>query len=210
MSAEVYNFPSNKIDQITKDLRFTAVANGPYVHIDNAHEVEEIAIAITLASDQDRTRIESSIHYFVRGLEDDDVFLFLWTAIEMLCGRNTNRPKFVRETLKTIYQNSDINSEFGFTKLENIRDNWLHKGVIPSINHDTLRYMQLMFLDILRHKLRLPRKNHLAAICSSRNFNLSDIGLPDNSIPRARPIIRTASPEEIKLRSTAWCKIAEL
>lgn len=158
MSAEVYNHPSTKIAQVTKSMKFSAVANRPYVHANNLHEVEEIASAITRLSDEERTRVDSGIHYFALGLEDDDAFLFFWTAIEMLCGRRQNRWRFVRDTLKTIYPNCDINSTFGFRRLEGLRDKWVHKGNIPDINHDTLRYMQLMFLDVLRYKLGLPAR----------------------------------------------------
>jgi hypothetical protein len=206
MSAEIFNYPSTRIEQITKNIKFVSPASGPYVHVNNLHEIEEIANAIAELQETNKIRIESAIHYFVRGLEDDDTFLFFWTAIEMLSGKQKNGSKFVREVLRSIYSEVDINKEFGFNKLENLRDDWVHKGEIPDINHDTLRYMQLMFLDILRFKLGLSTKKHLEAICRSPNFNLSDVGLSSNNIPRARPMARQASPEENMLRTMLWCQ----
>lgn len=209
LSAEIFNHPSTNINQVSQDLRFCSIAEGPFIHVNNTHEVEEIAVALGSLCGEERLRIDNAIHYFARGIEDEDTFLFFWTSIEMLCGNKKNRSKFTRETLKEIYPNLNINAVFGFTKLENIRDNWLHKGIVPNLNHDTFRYMQLMFLDILRYKLRLPTKKHLLAICESKDFNLSDVGLPSNGIERTRPIIRQASLEEMSIRSTRWCKVVD-
>lgn len=207
LSAEVFNHPSSNINQVTEDLRFCSIAEGPFLHTQNTHEAEEIAIALGGLNGEERVRIDSALHYLVRGLEDDDTFLFIWTAIEMLCGNKENNAGFVRQALEQIYPDKNVNDDLGFKKLKDLRNNWLHKGVIPSLNHDVIRYMQLMFLDLLRLKLNLPPKQHLWAICSSKNFNLEDVGLPSNNVPRIRAMIREASQDEMNLRSALWCKV---
>ncbi|MCE9508116.1 MAG: hypothetical protein K8R48_07380 [Alphaproteobacteria bacterium] len=209
MSAEIYNHPSNRIEQISKSTKIFAIADGPYVGVNNLHELEEIAKAIAEIQDEDeRRRVDSAIHYFVRGIENSDTFLYFWTATEILCGKKENNVKFIQNALQAIYPGFDVNQFFGFKQLKGLRDNWLHRGIIPDISSDTIRYLQLMFLDLLRYKAGLATKNHLQAICSSADFNLSDIGLSSNGLGRDRGAFRWASPEERKIRSSLWCKAA--
>jgi hypothetical protein len=68
----------------------------------------------------------------------------------------------------------------GFDKLTDWRQKYIHQGIVPALSADVERYIQLLFLDILRQELSLPPRFYMASIQKARGYDLSPLGLSDN------------------------------
>jgi hypothetical protein len=72
------------------------------------------------------------------------------------------------------------------------RHDYVHKGKRPPLSADVERYIQLLFVDLLRHELNLPPRRHLGAIQRAPGFDLTPLGLPDNRTEEQKERIRRA------------------
>lgn len=161
-------------------LRMPQHAEGPYLAPQNWTDVSEIISAVSRLNDPLRRRIQLSLRFFYRSFEFDLFFFNFWTALEVLC--DGTAPK-IRSVLQRAYQlarQHDVDSAFGFATLSRMRHDLMHKGVQPRLNVDCERYLQLVYLDALRHVLALPPRHHAIGMLSVRGYDLRPLGLPDN------------------------------
>src|SRR5262249_16633513 len=80
------------------------------------------------------------------------------------------------------------------------RGDYVHKGKAPFLSADVERYVQLLFLDLLRHELDLPQRRYAAAMQKAVGVDLSPIGLADNRTDEQKRILA----EAMAAASPAW------
>jgi len=150
---------------------------GPFISIENWDDIEEIIKTINSLEPDKQGRIRTALEYYNKALRDELDFLHYWQSIEILCSGHS---KAIRNTLLAHYTtltDKEIDTLFGFKKLVDIRNDYIHRGVAPNLSHDLARYLQLLFIDLLREELLLPCKSHLFTLCKSKEYDLSKIGI---------------------------------
>ncbi len=112
-------------------------------------------------------------------MRQENGFLQYWTALEVLCGKANQ----IRERLRRIYHlrsHREAGESTRFDALVKWRQQYVHKGIAPPLTQDVERYLQLMFVDLLRDELELPSHNCIAELQTAAGYDLSPIGLKDN------------------------------
>ncbi len=169
-----------------EEIKMPQTPEGPFINEKNWGHIGEIAKSLTALSEESRRRIELALEYFDKAQQQEDAMFYYWTALEMLCG---GRDKTIRLKLKECYEldNVDVvDRATGFGFISQWRHGFFNQGLRPSLSSDVRRYIQLLFLDLLRHELHLPWVGYLAAIQQAPGYNLEDIGLADNRVSAQR------------------------
>jgi len=168
-----YNAPSSGI-------HLPQMQEGPFVNKNNWEHIEQIIDKLQVLQTEKRARVELALEFFSKALQEEDSFFHYWTALEILCNGTAQR---IRERLKSCYSLKslkDLGDATGFNQIAKWRHDFFHKGIKPKMSADTERYIQLLFLDLLRQEVNLPLAGHLAGIQQWKGYNLSELGLPDN------------------------------
>ena len=159
-------------------IKMPQPTEGPFLAPQNGDDIYEIAGALRALTDDDRRRrLLLALQLIDHAMRSDFGFLEYWTALEVVCAGGANR---IKTTLSKVYRIKSHNKAAELTRLDVIaqwRHDYVHKGVKPNMNAGVGRYLQLLFLDILRFELGLPSRGHLAAIQKSDNFDLSQLGI---------------------------------
>lgn len=163
-------------------IKMPQPAEGPFLAKQNGHDIFEISAALRdVPEDGRRRRLLLSLQLVDRAMQSQFGFLDYWTALEVLCDGLSNK---VKATMAKTYKIKDHNKaadETGLTVLAQWRHDYVHRGITPPLTADIERYLQLVFLDLLRHQLQLPLRAHLAAIQQAKGYNLSALGIsPSN------------------------------
>ena len=165
-------------------------ADGPFFYADTPLAIPEICDALGTAHREIRQRINLALSFFERAIREDDQFFYYWTALELLCNGKAQR---IRSRLQACYHVKSVkqvDEELGFAVVARWRHDYFHKGTSPTISADVERYLQLMFLELLRFELGLSRKGYLVGMLRSDGFDLSSIGLADRRTPEQLEAIR--------------------
>jgi hypothetical protein len=72
-----------------------------------------------------------------------------------------------------------VEQRTGFKVIAKWRHDYFHKGKIPDLSADVERYIQLLYLDLLRHEVHLPLGGHVAGIQNASGYDLRPLGLMD-------------------------------
>ncbi|WP_323785312.1 hypothetical protein [Thalassovita sp.] len=152
-------------------------SNGPNMSPENWRLFEETSSRIDGVEDTEKkARIRRSLEFYQSGKASHDTalsekFFFYWTAIQILC-----------EGGGTMQTNRQLQSIYGFSKeqveadllwkgIVDLRNSFFHAGVKIELYKDAERYLQFLFLDLLRHELDLNPVG--AALSSQSNLDLS-------------------------------------
>lgn len=106
--------------------------------------------------------------WFDRG-RDSSVWFRIYTSIGL------SHKEFLKVLDKINFGGQERST--GFKKIITWRNNFFHHGIKPIITSDVERYIQLLYLDVLRFELNLVAKRHLLTAINSKDFDLSTIGL---------------------------------
>lgn len=150
---------------------------GPFINTKNWDDIEEIIIAINSLEMDTQGRIRTALEYYNKALRDEVDFLHYWLSLEILCDGSAKK---VRSNLLAHYEtltDNDLDTLFGFKNLVDLRNDYIHRGINPHLSHDLARYLQLLFIDLLREELQLSCRSHLYGICNNKDYDLSKIGL---------------------------------
>ncbi|WP_417725605.1 hypothetical protein [Salipiger sp.] len=147
--------------------------DGPEMLPENWEYFEETCQRIEVIGDSDtKDRIQRALELFHSGKTCPDTaltekFVFYWTSIQVLC-----------EGGGTMETNKRLQRIYGFTKNEveerllwrgviRSRNDFYHRGKRISLHKDAERYMQFLFLDLLRDEIGLePVGASLASIAA--------------------------------------------
>ncbi len=154
--------------------------DGPNASPQNWSFFEETAEKINALEDQNKkARIRRALEFYHSGkntidIGRDEKFFFYWTAIAVLCeGKGT---KEVNLRLQTIYgfSKTQVEEDLLWKKIYLARNDFFYEGKNIHLHKDAERYMQLLFVDLLRHEIELqPIK---VALSERDNLDLSVFG----------------------------------
>ena len=159
--------------------RLPRPTDGPFLAANKWHLVTEAIFALQALDSRSANRIERSLAIFREALNSEQGYIFYWTALDVLCESSQNSSK-IRSKLQTIYRLSsseEANDIFGFQKLKDIRNELIHQGVAYEIKGDIERFVQLMFIDILRYELNMPHIACMQSVINAPDWDLTSIGI---------------------------------
>ena len=156
-----------------------ATSQGPFLAAELGAARLEAKDAIRSLPDAKQDRITLALQLMNQGMRQENGFLHYWTALEIV-GGNANQ---IRGRLRRIY-NLKSHKEGGeatrFNVIAKWRHQYVHKGIVPPLTPDVERYLQLMFVDLLRDELSLASHRYLSDLQNAVGYDLSPIGLADN------------------------------
>lgn len=164
----------------TDAIKLPQMSEWPFIHDLNWEQIREIFDQLKRIPKDTARRVEMALEFYGRALGGDEPFFNYWTALEILCNGKAQR---IRHRIMRCYKLkslSHVDRETGFRHISSWRHDFFHKGVRPDLDADVERYMQLLFLDLLRYEIDLPTVGHLAGIQSARGYITLKVGLSDN------------------------------
>ncbi len=191
------NASDGKFSHPGEPWRMPARAEGPFINRQNAIDVQEIAQAVTQLTEPTRSRLVLTLQLVDEAMRRMLGFFEYWTALEVLCEGRSHRIKARLSRLYGIRNHKGAANLTGFSTLERWRHDYIHRGQRPPMTADIERYMQLLFLDLLRQELHLPPRWHMAGMQQATGYDLSAIGLADNRTDEQKRAV-----DEMRARST--------
>lgn len=161
-------------------IRLPQPVDGPFANVSNWNDIKEIDVQLARMAPELRSRIELALEFFERAIWEEDSFFFYWTALEVLC---SGKAQTIRHRLGECYGTSDysrLDVESGFGTIARWRHDLFHKGRRTTLSADVGRYMQLLFLDLLRHIIGLSPRHYVAQVQGATGYDLRPLGLTDN------------------------------
>jgi hypothetical protein len=184
---------SGKISVGSLSIRTPDAADGPARHPRLWEAIAELQTPIAALPIERRNRLFRSLEFVERASRDNEEFFYLWTAYELLCNgkANTIRSRLMRALdFKSVDQ---VDRDTGFGVVAKWRHDFIHKGVPAHLTTHVARYLEYMYVDLLRDELGLTSlKLTLQAALPSVGLDLSPIGLKNH-----RPAKRTELPGDL-------------
>ena len=137
--------------------------DGPWMAEYNWRCVEDTFLQIESITNSDKkARIKRALEFFhsgksARDIGRDEKFFFYWTAITVLCeGKGTAD---INARLQAIYGFSfkEVEEKLRWKDILKARNLFFKQGKSIHLHKDAERYLQLLFLDLLRHEIDLPQ-----------------------------------------------------
>ncbi len=169
--------------------RMPQPCEGPFWARQNGEDIQEIAQCVSRLGEPQRGRISLALQFVDAAMRNIQGFFEYWTGLEVLCEGRSHRIKARLARLYGIRDHKEAATRSGFKTLEKWRHDYIHRGKRPPLTADVERYLQLLFVDLLRQELRLPARGHLAAMQAAVGYDLSPIGLTDNRTEQQRQAI---------------------
>jgi len=152
-------------------------SDGPFLHKQLSFDMSQVIQQLHIKPKEVRSRIELALSYFEKAQRQNEGFLDYWTAIEILCGGKAQK---IRDCLQKCYNfrsRKDVDEKLGFGVVANWRHDMIHKGFKPVVSAHVERYLQLMFLDLLRHELTMKTNGYMVMMQHAKGYDLSPLGL---------------------------------
>ena len=170
---------------ITSDVFATIQqCDGPIMAADNWVYFEETVEQLEVLSDSDKkSRLRRALEFFHSGKSAvdtavDEKFFFYWTSLQILCeGKGTMA---TNRKLQTIYNFSkdEVEEKLLWKDIVSARNDFHHTGKKIHLHKDAERYLQLLFLDLLRNELDLLPVG--AALSSIETLDLAVLRQPQD------------------------------
>lgn len=119
---------------------------------------EDLISRIPLQIEPVRSQIVLACQFFSRALEEDQEykrFFDYWTAFEILVQGKAQK---IRKILAEAYgaDVNFVNANLRFEEIANLRHDLIHFGKFKSLEPEVERRIQILFFDLIRHRLNLP------------------------------------------------------
>lgn len=167
-------------------MKFPQPGDGPFF-MDFVWNGAKAAIDSLKVADKDtQRRVELALEYLSKGFAADRGFVEYWTACEILC--EGKRAPEMRKRLQSYYgfpDRKDVDRILRLKTLEVWRHNLLHRGIYPDFKPQVERYLQMMFLDLLRSELGLEGPGYMLSFLHSPGYDLTDLGIERAPGPRS-------------------------
>jgi len=108
-----------------------------------------------------------------RGCEDSD-FINYWTALEVLCGPAGK----IRAALWKAYgfgRQHDVDDQLQFKVVRGWRHDLVHQGTVIGLSAEAERYLQYLFLDLIRHVLGLDHIGYAKILLDDLDLDLTGV-----------------------------------
>jgi hypothetical protein len=137
---------------------------GPFAKIETWEQLGEITNAVSSRSNAQKGRIELSTRLVERAFLAGASFRFFsyWVSLEVAA--DTHSTGKIATLLSNAYERSRgyILNDLGFESLKATRTAVFHNGERYEMPSDVERYVQLLFLDVVRAKLGLKCREYMA------------------------------------------------
>lgn len=157
-------------------LKVPQSGDGPFLHPSVWRELDEIFRKSLDWRDETRDRVDLSLEYMNRAVEESDYYRY-WTALEVLCGGGANT---ILDKIAKCYDfetSNEADLKTGFNALRRWRIDLIHKGRRTNLSADVERYLQLLYIDLLRQELWMSAKHHAVCMAREDRHQLSALGL---------------------------------
>ncbi len=128
--------------------------------------------------DDQRQKIQLSLHWHIKGIQSDglDSFLCLWIAIETLSMKTANVAN-TNDILGKIYgiSRSSAATEFGVGRIQGLRSRIVHEGQRKTISTDLIDYMECIFSDLILHLLTGSTQKRSRNFLIEKNINIQKL-----------------------------------
>lgn len=153
--------PDGKYSLVGDVMAVVQPSDGPNMAPENWHLFEEaIARIETIGDIAKKERIKRALEFYHSGKTSSDTahgekFFFYWTAIQILC--NGRGSMATNHQFQSIYgfSKEQVEGDLLWKGILKARNDFSHAGVKIHLHKDAERYLQLLFLDLLRHELGL-------------------------------------------------------
>lgn len=155
-------------------------SEGPFLAAQNGADIFEVAACMSDAEEPLRGRLQLALRLMDSAMRSHQGFLEYWTALEVVCDGKSGR---VLDRFRRIYglkNHKDAAALSGLGVLTKWRHEFVHRGREPRLTADIERYLQLLFLDLLRLELGLESRLHTGSMQQAKGYDLSPLGLRDN------------------------------
>lgn len=186
----VVNAASGQYTLTTDAFKNPQLADGPVFYGPDDSAIQEVTRTLRHLPTERQRRVELSLEFFERAIRGQEAFFELWTSLELLANGSAQA---IRSRLQAAYQLrsvKEVDEGLGFATIARWRHDYFHKGIRPVMSADVERYIQLLYLDLLRSELGLHLHGYARGFQRSRGFDLSPIGLADTRTPEQLEAIR--------------------
>lgn len=157
---------SGEMRTLTKIVPVPAAIEGPFATADWWQENKELIDAVADADNSERRRVALATQLVERAFASQRALKFFsyWVALEVAA--NTHSSGKIITLLANAYgkSNSYIQNFLGFDHLWRTRTAVFHDGESYDTPADVERYIQCLFLDVIRAKLGLDCNGYMAAM----------------------------------------------
>lgn len=138
-------------------------ADGPSLGSEQRELLQEVLAALPGKSGELADRVLFSLELFERAAQQlsGAKFFYYWIGIEVLCG--THGMQSILSKLEKAYgaKRSYLQNDLGFTRMWHMRTELFHHGQQHDLPQDVERYVQALFMDLVRFHLDLPCRRHV-------------------------------------------------
>ncbi len=152
-------------------------SDGPFLDKKLCIDMGQLIKQLHTKSREIQSRIGLALSYLEKAQRQNEGFLDYWTAMEILCKGKAQK---IRDCLQKCYSfqsRRDVDEKLGFGVVAKWRHDMIHKGLKPVVSAHVERYLQLMFLDLLRHELAMKTMGYTAMMQHAKGYDLSPLGL---------------------------------
>ncbi len=138
---------------------------GPFATAETWQQLKEVTDAIAAADDSERGRITLATQLVEKAFSSHGAFKFFsyWVALEVAAEEHSSG-KIITLLAKSYGQSrAYIQNDLGFQHLWKTRTGVFHGGEYYEVPADVERYMQCLFLDVVRATLGLESRRYMAA-----------------------------------------------
>jgi hypothetical protein len=153
---------------------------GPFINQQNWGDFRELLEALDAMPAALRNRIRLGLDLLNAGMRKDEGFFEYWTALEVLVDGRSGKILARMAALYGVKNHRVLAQQTGFRVVSGWRNDFFHRGIRPHVTADVERYLQLLFLDLLRAEIRLKPRYHLPTLLRAPGYNFTPLGLSDS------------------------------
>ena len=168
------------------------LSEGPFLAAQNGADIFEVAACVSDTAEPLRGRLQLALRLVESAMRRDQGFLEYWTALEVVCDGKSGR---ILDRFRSIYgllSHKEAAELSGLGVLTKWRGAFVHRGREPHLTADIERYLQLIFLDLLRFELGLESRLHAGSMQQAKGYDLSSLGLRDNRTEEQKAAAKAA------------------
>lgn len=157
---------SGEMRTLTKIIPVPTEIEGPFTTATTWKQHKELIDAISCANDSERKRITLATQLVERAFASQGALKFFsyWVAIEVAVDTHSTGRIITLLTKAYGRSNAYIQNDLGFEYLKETRTAVFHGGEYYQAPADVERYIQSLFLDLVRAKLGLSCKGYMAGL----------------------------------------------
>lgn len=157
---------SGKMKTLTESVPVPTEIEGPFATAETWQQLKEVTDAIAAADDPEGRRLMLATQLVERAFSSQGALKFFsyWVALE--AAADTHSSGKIISLLAEAYEQSRayVQNDLGFQHLWETRTAVFHRGEYYEAPSDVERYIQCLFLDVVRAKLGLDCKGYMAGV----------------------------------------------